>query len=497
MKTSRTFIKFLSLLLAVALIMSLAACGTQGTQSPPSDSPIATAPSEPPKNNAKYTADGKRIITIGTWYDKYYVSKHTDIYDDPSVVESDGTEAGDKQILIAETRLARIREIEQKYNVVLEYVNLTFEGIQESISTSIPEGAPDVDIYEVDTQFGIPAVINGYGISLEDMGLEGTDVLGEQTAMKYLQLMGQDESYLFNPSVTGATNAYVLAFNMDLINKAGLENPQDLYDRGEWTWDVWRDYLKKLTIDTDGDGAPNIYGYSGYWTYLLTNLMFANGTGIATGETETISSAATVEVLQFIDKIYNTDKTARPWDASNWEINNRLYAEGLSGFWIGADWIFQENGAGELPFEIGVVPWPTGPHGDDATNKLSPPDGTWYFIPQGTEDPRLVYDVMFDWVDWYGGDKSLGEDNDWSRKLYMNDRNFDYATMMASRPGFDLWESLGKTTAFSIMFMLSGQMTADEVVERYKEPYQAAIDEFFGKEPRPTPTVESAEEPAA
>jgi hypothetical protein len=447
--------------------LALAACGGSPSEAPVSSPPSGGETAEPSGGTAKYTEDGKRIITIGTWFDRYYVSKHTDITDDPGLSFPE----------TAQMRLDRMREIEEKYDIVLDYVNLTFEGVQESIKTSIPEGSPDVDIYEVDLQFGIPAALNGYAVSLEEMGLAGTDVFEAQTAMKYLSLMGQQDTYLFAPASNGGTNAYVLAFNMDLIKAADLENPQDLYDRGEWTWDKWREYLTALTQDTDEDGEPDVYGYSGYWTHMLTNLLFSNGTGIAAGVEQTLLSPATLEVFDYINTIYNTDKTARPWDGSNWEINNKLYAEGLSGFWIGADWIFNEQGNTELPFEVGVVPWPCGPHGSFEGNKHSQPQSNWYFITKGVEDPRFVYDVLFDWINWYDGDLSVGEDTEWSRNMYMTERNYDYAAMMASKPGFDLWESLD--VGFTLVPMINGEVLPHKLAEDYVQPYQDALDGFF------------------
>jgi hypothetical protein len=450
------------------MVVAFSACG-KGPKAAPS-SPEASGNTEaggPSGNTIKYTDEGKRIITIGTWYDRYYVSKHQSIYDDPDMADPE----------TALIRLNKMRTIEEKYNIVLNYVNLTFDGIRESIDTSIPTGTPDVDIYEVDLQFGIPAVLNNYGIALERMGLADTDVFGPQAAMKYLRLSGQDEAYLFAPSVSGGANAYVLAFNADMIRAAGLENPQDLYDRGEWTWAKWREYLLALTRDPGDEEGLKVYGYSGYWTSLLTNLLFSNNTGIAPGEREQLSSPATREVLDFINTIYNVDKTARPWDSSNWEINNKLYAQGLSGFWIGADWIFNEQGGGELPFKIGVVPWPRGPGGSFEENRHSQPQGNWYFIPRGVGEPRLVYDVIYDWVNWYDGDLALGVDNEWSKAKYMTERNFGYASMMASKPGFDMWESLG--TNFNLLPMLSAEKTPDEIVEENRQLIQDALDNYF------------------
>ena len=450
------------------LIFTLISCNDQTVSvSDTTASEIETEVAKEIEPTAYFTEDGRRIITIGTWYDRYYVSKHKDIHDDPNLSDNSSSTK----------RLDRVREIEEKYNVELRYVNLTYDGVRESINASALSGVPEVDIYEVDMKFGIPAVLNGYAVSLEEMGLEGTDVFTTQEVLKYMSLMEQEHTYLFTPIGTGAVNAYVLAFNMDLINAAGLENPQDLYDRGEWTWDKWREYLKVLTQDINGDGKTDIYGFSGYWNQLLSNLLLSNDTSIAGGKNETLSSPATLEVLDFIYTMYNYDKTARPWDSSNWNINNELYAAGLSGFWIGADWLFGEQGGGELPFEIGVVPWPCGPDGDAETNRHSLPQNNWYFIPKGIEEPRFVYDVIFDWINWYDGDMELGVNQEWSRSMYMNNRNFEYARIMDSRPGFDLWEGLD--VGFNLTAMIDGDENPVNVVEYYKTLYQNALDNYF------------------
>jgi hypothetical protein len=61
--------------------------------------------------------------------------------------------------------------------------------------------------------------------------------------------------------------------------------------------------------------------------------------------------------------------------------------------------------------------------------------------------------------------------------MYMTERNYAYATMMASRPGFDLWEHLG--TGFSLLPMLAGEVTPDEVIAAYRGPFQDALDNYF------------------
>ncbi|AFS79433.1 putative carbohydrate uptake ABC transporter periplasmic-binding protein [Gottschalkia acidurici 9a] len=44
----------------------------------------------------------------------------------------------------------------------------------------------------------------------------------------------------------------VLYYNVDMFEKAGIEIPT--------TWDEWKEAAKKLTIDENGDGEPEVYG---------------------------------------------------------------------------------------------------------------------------------------------------------------------------------------------------------------------------------------------
>jgi hypothetical protein len=414
--------------------------------------------------------DGTRHITIGTWFDVYYMSPHSDPFDNPRVANPE----------LAQIQIDNMRAIEAKYNITLEYVNLTWNGIQESIATSIMAGMPDCDVYIVDLQFGIPTVLSNLAISLESMGLAGTDVFETiPHAMKSVNL-GQPETYLFASAQATSLDTYAMAFNLDMIREKNLENPQDLWDRGEWTWDVWRQYLIALT-----DYDRGIYGWSGYWTNALENLIFSNGTTIAGGAQTTITSPATLEVFDLFYTIYNIERTARPWDETEWTINNKLYAEGRSGFWVFADWMAPEFGGAELPFEIGIVPWPVGPSGNKDTNAHGSVGGNWYMIPKGVDNARLVYDVMYDWVNWRDYDRELVEelmeedDLEWSMNQYMTTRNFEYALMMHNNTGFDIWNNLGLGDDFSMMEIMRGEETASQWAEARRPLVQDALDNFF------------------
>jgi multiple sugar transport system substrate-binding protein len=49
----------------------------------------------------------------------------------------------------------------------------------------------------------------------------------------------------------------VLYYNRDLFEAAGVEEPQD-----DWTWDDFMEKARALTLDTDGDGANDQWGFT-------------------------------------------------------------------------------------------------------------------------------------------------------------------------------------------------------------------------------------------
>ncbi len=468
--------KFLALGLSAAMMLSMTACGGNSgnnsssntgndSKTEASDNKDNEGSSGDNKDNMVAASGEKRIIKIGTWYDHYYTSDHTKLEDNPDVTNQE----------TAQMQLDNIRAIEEKYNVELHFVNLTWDGTIESINTSIMAGQPDCDIYEVDIQFGVPAAFNGYAAALEDVLPAEADVLSGQTILKPLDI-GTDKSYLFK-TVTkeNQLGGYPLGFNMDMINEAGLENPQDLYDRGEWTWDKFKEYCVALTKDTDGDGVTDVYGYGGWWTNMVANLLMSNGATIAAGETETLSSAATGEVLNYINTLYNVEKCARPWNEDDWDSNNAAYKNGETCFFIAPAWTITPE---ELNFELGIVPWPVGPSGNKDTNNGMALAGNAYMIANGVEDAALVYQVFEDWINWYQGDTELRDDVEWFENKMVSERNYNYLLEMGEREQFDLWQTI-TVENFNVVGMLAGEVTPAQLQEQAKQEFQTGLDAFF------------------
>ncbi len=476
--------KLLALGLSVSMMAGLTACGGSGdsaqtpaanagseAQAPAQDAADDTANAETDADAPAPSSQGHRVIKVGCWYPHYYDSTHTSIDDNPSYDDPDE----------AQTQFDNLKAVEEKYDVEIEFVNLTFDGVKESINTSILAGQPDCDIYEVDLQFGIPAALNGFATNLEEVLPADADVVSDHEVFSKVDLGTGDGTYLFR-SVTGSSqleDTYMLAYNKQMLDEAGLDDPNALYEKGEWTWDKWREYMLALTQDTDGDGVTDVYGYGGVWTVLFSNLLMSNGAGVAMGPTESFSSPACAEVLDYIYNMYNVDHIARPWNEEDWDSNQNAYMDGKVAFFIDAAWISDANKNSELSFDVTWCPWPVGPSGNQDTNFLkSAAKGNAWMIPAGVNDPEFVYTVFEDWANWYQGDTDLRDGNlTWWEDAAITEENYAVMEYLGTRGGVDVWESLGLEWEFPKL--LSGEMTAAQFQETYKQSVQDALDGFY------------------
>jgi len=454
-------------ILALTLCFALAACGSDESGSTGGVTTPATTAGADGSGDGVGPSDELRTIRVGLWFDEYYDSTHTSIDDNPSVSDA----------FRAQMEFDNLKEVEQRYNVRIEYINLTWEGTIESINTSIMAGSPDCDIYMTDLQFGIPATLNGFAQALNHFLPSNADVLNEQRIMKHLNLLGDPNNYLFTPEARVA-EGYPLGFNLDLIKANNLEDPRELFDRGEWTWEVWREQMLTLTKD-------DVYGYGGYWTNMLENMLLANNAHIAGDKTQGIDSPQTIEVMEFFYNIYNVDRTARPWIQEDWESNLRPFVNGSMAFFVTKDWIIQNfsDSGNDLEFELGVVPWPHGPSGNKESSMKYTASGNWHIIPVGIANPEFVYNVFHDYKNWFKDDVDLRDEGgtfDWQADMYLTERNFEMAIANGSISAFDIWSSLGLGDDLSMVPIMDGEKTPAQYAEEQKQIIQDRLDAYFG-----------------
>ncbi|GHU74729.1 hypothetical protein AGMMS49992_17060 [Clostridia bacterium] len=412
-----------------------------------------------------------RIINMSNAHTntEFYTSKDAEPDpDDPAIANYDQAIA----------RYNAYQEAAARYNAEIHFDSTNMAGATQSLSNSAMAATPDYDFYYNDMQVAIPAALSGYAVALESFIPADDDIWTDQSVLTPIKLPGQDATYLFKPSGINF-GAFTLGYNKTLLDAKGLADPQELYAKGQWTWEAWRQMLLALTEDTDGDGAIDVYGYSGFWTWFLEGMLMSNAAAIAGGPTQTLDSPQTIEVLEFVNTIYNVDKTAMPWN-DDWGSNNQ-FKNGNIGFFIACSWILNDdpNAAG---YDLRVVPFPCGPSGDPATNKGVNLTGNVFLIPKNCDDPYRVYMMLKDTIDWFQGDVDLRDgDLDWLADQLEGEENMEITLDMSSRLNFDIWNSINEGGTFSIVPMTRGEQTPAQVSEAYKNFYQAQLDAYFSK----------------
>ncbi len=496
----------LAVLLCLAMTAGMVACGNNTAD--PTPTPSETGATSTPAPTQAVTTATKRTkdITIGTWWVQYYDSSQSVVEDDPSYeaasLDKDGDSADTlvqkaNSRKIAALKLANVDTIEQRYGVKFFWNNLTYAGVTESINTSVLAGTPDCDVYLVDTGMAVPAQMNGLALDLKTVLPADSDIFTTQSNASFLDLGDGKACIFYRQEAQKSVEAtYPLAFNIQMLEDYNLEDPRDLYARGEWTWDKFIEYCQTLTDDTDGDGQIDQYGYCGYQVETFEQLMMSNGGVIAVGKTEGLTSTAVGEALQLMFDMYNTYNVCYPYDyeGSPSDSMRNQYNQGNIGFFPIAAWISAGNKDYDydgslgytLPFDIAYVRWPVGPSGDETTNagkNLS--SGEFYIIPAGVEDPETVFNVINDMWNWYDGDTSIRDDKttlNWWYKVTaattdLQELNFNVMKDCGEHAIFDIWNSVG--ISYDFMSLMKGEVTPAQFQETYKQQVQDALDAYY------------------
>jgi multiple sugar transport system substrate-binding protein len=157
-------------------------------------------------------------------------------------------------------------------------------------------------------------------------------------------------------------------YNKALFREAGLSDPPPR----NWTMDQFKEHMRRLTKDHDGDGRIDQFGYeiNANWMYCLIPYVWDFGTDVVDAEKKrcTLNTPAGVAALKWLRDLRWTDHVA-PTAAEFTGAGGAIFMTGKLGMEINGPW--------RLPFmretdvEWDVWHMPVGPEGERWTR------GTW------------------------------------------------------------------------------------------------------------------------
>jgi len=155
--------------------------------------------------------------------------------------------------------------------------------------------------------------------------------------------------------------APVLYYNRTAFDAAGLDYPS-----ADWTWDEFRAAAEALTLDEDGDGTPEQYGYWVYGRYAQTDpWVFRNGGRYVTADGAALEfNDEAVNALAFLASIVDDGFAPRPQELEGIRQQD-VFGMGMAAMWVDGSWNIDNNRTliGDS-FEWGIAQVPMGP---DAT----------------------------------------------------------------------------------------------------------------------------------
>ncbi|SLN75035.1 ABC transporter substrate-binding protein [Roseisalinus antarcticus] len=155
--------------------------------------------------------------------------------------------------------------------------------------------------------------------------------------------------------------APVLYFNRSAFDAAGVDYPS-----ADWTWDDFRAAAEALTLDENGDGTPEQYGYWVYGRYAQTDpWVFRNGGRYVTDDGSALEiNEPAVNALAFLASIVDDGFAPRPQELEGIRQQD-VFGMGMAAMWVDGSWNIDNtrNLVGDS-FEWGIAQVPMGP---DAT----------------------------------------------------------------------------------------------------------------------------------
>ena len=198
----------------------------------------------------------------------------------------------------------------------------------------------------------------------------------------------------FNSNLYGIPNridAQALYYNRRMYEEAGL-NP----DKGPDTWEELEEYAKKLTIDKNGDGVIDQYGYqliaarTGSTSGRLMRWFWDNGGNVFSEDLShsLIDSPECVEAFEFWVGLYKKGYVPPGVTSADFSVSSTNFAQEKTAHMHSGPWTIGQTIAANPDMEgnIGIYPLPN--------NGTSQGGATYYVIPVGTENVKESWELI-------------------------------------------------------------------------------------------------------
>lgn len=288
-------------------------------------------------------------------------------------------------------------KVEEKFNIKLEviaYDEAAPWGPQRiaHINDMVRKGTPGAHFYTIASEW-IPEFVQANSIiNLESAYSSSGRAFMNVGVKQALSYKGE----LFALSNDNAGIDSGLFYNYKLLKELGVESPAEIFNRGEWTYSKFVDYVKDVQNKLPSVLPNDVQGYAiaGEPVYLWSGMVNAAGVKIMDVDSlilniENPVAYEAINALRQIGEAGAVDPKGG-YDATNesFRAGNALFSHG--GLWfINADNRWKDVW-GKDSTEFGFVPYPYPDNGEKDKVRTSYPGSQSYVIPRGLSLPAGI-----------------------------------------------------------------------------------------------------------
>jgi len=365
-------VRVFTLVIAAALCISFSGCNNSSTANKKEDSASEKVA------EASFDLKGK-TITIA-------VPDNSFIPQEDASVLSNNRSSKENSVM-----LDREKQAERKFNCNIEWKEMD-KDTRNNLLEKVKTGDIKADIVYLERNSGIiDMILNKYILPLDEY-IDYSSQAYNNPIQNNSLWKGQHYGVATFGSAKTLYNR-LMSYNKTLIAEAGLPDPYELMQQGQWTWEEFLNICKKVTADTNGDGINDTWGmFTKNTNDVFYNFLYANNASYTKesddGKIEfALESNEAIEALQFVSDIHNNYKIIQNTELT--KADEDLFMSGKAAFkWNSPVTDVKKD----KPFEIGYVCYPKGPSASDYISYANA--GDFFAIPATAEDPKSIASVM-------------------------------------------------------------------------------------------------------
>lgn len=385
-KTMKTFKRLLACCLALTMLAGLTACEEEGGQSTlnPTQSTENTVATEDPDENAADDSGVKEITN-----DKYTPDGNAGKITYLCHYKFEGDQKGKEQCKVFTSDM---------YGGELEQISCTSLDIQEKLATLIASDAsPDIAVKDA---YLYPGNASKNLFEPLDDYIDMNSALWVDMAPVIESFAYKGKHYYYPHRIT---TSFALNYSQKTIEENDLDDPYELYVKGEWTWDAWRNMM--TTFCDKDEGNMGFYATD----TILTSLIATTGTPLIdvqpTGAIlNNIADPNVTKAMSFYETLYrdgvSNGRELADWVPPDlWATNcDKLLFLGMEPEWTyiaATEKIQNPSGVDsdilDTPSDFRFVPFPRDPDAD----KYYQAYDTWGFVvPKGAKNIKGAIDMI-------------------------------------------------------------------------------------------------------